>query len=58
MNYTSLSNFLNNAENIISNTIANEEFTLIQTEEGSVVLMSENQFLCLVEALRRSEVTK
>lgn len=58
MNYTTLSNFLNNAENIISNTIVNEEFTSIQTEEGNVVLLSENQFLCLVEALRRSEITK
>lgn len=58
MNYTSLSNFLNNAENIISNTIANEQFTTIQTEEGNAVLLSENQFLCLVEALRRSDTNK
>lgn len=54
MNYTTLSNFLNNAENIISNTIANEEHTTIKTEEGNVVLMSEQQYECLVEALVRN----
>ena len=47
MNYTSLSNFLNNTENIINNTITNEQFTTIKAEEGNVVLMSEQQFACL-----------
>lgn len=54
MNYTSLSNFINNAENIISNTILNEQFTTIKTEEGNVVLISENQFECLIDSLRRN----
>lgn len=58
MNYTSLSNFLNNAENIINNTITNEQFTTIKAEEGNVVLMSEQQFTCLIESLRRSEIVK
>lgn len=58
MNYTSLSNFINNAENIISNTIENEEFTTIKTEDGNVVVMSENQFACLIDVLRRSKITK
>ena len=58
MNYTSLSNFLNNAESIINNTITNEQFTTIKAKEGNVVLMSEQQFTCLIESLRRSEITK
>ena len=54
MNYTTLSNFLNNAENIISNTINNEEHTTIKTEDGNVVLLTEQQYNCLIEAMRRN----
>ena len=54
MNYTTLSNFLNNAENIINNTIINEEHTTIKTEEGNVVLLTEQQYNCLIEAMRRN----
>ena len=54
MNYTTLSNFLNNAENIINNALTNEDYTTIKTEEGNVVLMSEQQYECLVEALVRN----
>ena len=53
MNYTTLSNFINNAENIISNTITNEEHTLIKTEEGNAVLIPEAQYNCLIETLAR-----
>ena len=53
MNYTTLSNFINNAENIISNTITNEEHTLIKTEEGNAVLLPEAQYNCLLETLAR-----
>ena len=53
MNYTTLSNFINNAENIISNTITNEEHTLIKTEDGNAVLISEAQYNCLLETLAR-----
>ena len=54
MNYTILSNFLNNAENIISNTIANEEHTTIRSEDGNVVMLTEQQYNCLVEAMKRN----
>ena len=54
MNYTTLSNFLNNAENIINNALTNEDYTTIKTEEGNVVLMSEQQYECLVGALVRN----
>ena len=53
INYTTLSNFINNAENIISNTITNEEHTLIKTEEGNAVLIPEAQYNCLLETLAR-----
>lgn len=53
MNYTTLANFINNAENIISNTITNEEHTLIKTEEGNTVLLPEAQYNCLLETLAR-----
>lgn len=55
MNYTTLSNFTNNAEDIINNTIMNEQFTTIKTEDGNAVIMSESQFECLIEILRKSE---
>ena len=54
MNYTTLSNFLNNEENIINNALTNEDYTTIKTEEGNVVLMSEQQYECLVGALVRN----
>ena len=54
MNYTTISNFINNAENIIRNTIANEVHTTIKTKEGNVVLLTEQQYNCLVEAMRRN----
>ena len=53
MNYTTLANFINNAENIISNTITNEEHTLIETEEGNAVLIPEAQYNYLLETLAR-----
>ena len=53
MNYTTLSNFINNAENIISNIITNEEHTLIETEDGNAVLIPEAQYNCLIETLAR-----
>ena len=53
MNYTTLANFINNAENIISNTITNEEHTLIETEDGNAVLIPKAQYNCLIETLAR-----
>ena len=55
MNYSTLSNFVNNAENIIMNTIESEQPTTIKTEDGSAVLMPESQFECFIEALRKRE---
>ena len=52
MNYTSISNFLNNAEDIINNTVTNNEITAIKTEDGSAVLMSGKQYNYLVRQLR------
>ncbi len=52
MNHTSISNFLNNAEDIINNTVANNEITAIKTEDGSAVLMSGKQYNYLVSQLR------
>lgn len=52
MNYTSISNFLNNAEDIINNTVSNNEITAIKTEGGSAVLMSGKQYNYLVSQLR------
>lgn len=52
MNYTSISNFLNNAEDIINNTVTNNEVTAIKTEDGSAVLMSGKQYNYLVRQLR------
>ena len=58
MNYTTLSNFLNNTENIINNTIVNEELTTIRTEDGNVVLMTEKQYDCFIESLSRMNEMK
>lgn len=52
MNHTSISNFLNNAEDIINNTVTNNEVTAIKTEDGSDVLMSGKQYNYLVGQLR------
>ncbi len=56
MNTTSLSNFFNNTEDIISNTLTNEDITIIKSEEGNVVVISEQQFLALLNAMRKSDV--
>lgn len=52
MNHTTLTNFINNAEDIIINTISNNEITAIKTEEDSVVLMSRKQYNYLIGLLK------
>ena len=52
MNHTSLTNFINNAEDIINNTISNNEITAIKTEDDSVVLMSREQYNYLIGLLK------
>lgn len=52
MNHTSISNFLNNTEDIINNTVTNNEITAIKTEDSSAILMSGKQYNYLVRQLR------
>lgn len=52
MNHTTLTNFINNAEDIINNTISNNEITAIKTEEDSVVIMSREQYNYLIGLLK------
>lgn len=58
MNTTSLSNFINNAEDIINSTITNEDITIVKSKEGNVVVISEQQFITLVQSMRRSKYHK
>ena len=44
MNTTTKSNFLNNVENILSNIITNNESMLIKTENGNVVILTEEEY--------------
>ena len=50
MNKTSLSNFLNNTEAFINNAIANDEITRIESSDGNLVLISEKDFLGIVNS--------
>lgn len=56
MNKLSLSNFLYNTEAITMNTIYNNEINLIQTEEGNVVLISEKEFLSILNTMHKSDI--
>lgn len=56
MNKLSLSNFLYNTESITMNTIYNNEINLIQTEEGNVVLISEKEFLSILNTMYKSDI--
>lgn len=55
MNHTTLTNFINNTEAIINNTISNNEVTAIKSEEGSAVIMSGKQYNYLVSKLKDIE---
>ena len=57
MNRTTLSNFLNNAEAIISNCLTNEESTTITTGEGNVVLVTEAQYEAFIDSLIRTKTS-
>lgn len=50
MNIMSLSNFLNNTEAIMSNTIENNDLTVIESDEGNTVLISESDFIKLIDS--------
>lgn len=52
MNHTTLTNFLNNTEDIVYNTISNNEIIAIETKEEPAVLMSGKQYNYLVGLLK------
>jgi DNA-binding winged helix-turn-helix (wHTH) protein len=51
MIYTTLPDFINNSEFIINNTVLNEELAEIETDNGSVVLMTKEQYDCFLDYL-------
>ncbi len=53
MYYVTLSEFLGDTEHIVDNTVVNEAFTTIKTTDGNAVLISEQQYVCLLESLLR-----
>ena len=48
MSNTSKSNFLNNTEDIIDNVLSNQDHVVIETNQGNVVLITEEEFNKLV----------
>lgn len=50
---TSLSNFINNSEDIIDNILLNEEPTKITTKDGNLVLITEGQYEAFLDTLSR-----
>lgn len=55
MTTTSLSNFINNSEDIISNVLLNEEITKITTKDGNVVIITESQYEAFIDSLIRTK---
>ncbi len=53
MNHISLVQFLENAEKAFLDTVEVEELTTIHSENGNVVLMSENTFDGLMQSLAK-----
>lgn len=54
MNTILLHKFLNNSESIIKNTIYKNEFNLIKTNYGNVILISEHDFNSLLNSMHKS----
>ena len=48
MSNTSKSNFLNNTEDIIENVIMNKDHVVIETNQGNVVLITEEKYNKLI----------
>lgn len=44
MSTTSKSNFINNTEDIIENVIINKDHVVIETDNGNVVLITEDEY--------------
>lgn len=47
-----LSEFCNNAETLIKNAAVNDDFVKIKTESGTAVLISEDEWNILVDAIK------
>lgn len=56
MNTISLSNFLLNAEYIITNTIYNNEINIIKTEDGNAFILSEQEFNSLLNSIHKTNL--
>ena len=55
MTTTTLSNFINNSKDIISNVLLNEELTKITTKDGNAVIITESQYEAFIDALVKTE---
>ena len=55
MNTIYLSEFLTNTENIIKHTIQNNEINKIKLPYGNVILMSEHEFMSLLNSMHKSD---
>ena len=53
MRYIPIEEFKENIHEEIDNTLLNEEIVAIETEEGSVVMLTEHQFNCILESMVR-----
>lgn len=48
MSITSKSNFINNTEDIIENVLINKDHVIVETDNGNVVLITEDEYEKLV----------
>lgn len=48
MSNTSKSNFLNNTEDIIENVLSNQDHVIIETNQGNVLLITEEEYNKLI----------
>lgn len=54
MKYVTVSEFVENIEEIIDNALLNEEMANIETDDGErLILMTEHQYDCFVEAMAK-----
>lgn len=54
MKYVTVSEFVENIEEIIDNALLNEEMANVETEDGEhLILMTEHQYDCFIEAMAK-----
>lgn len=54
MKYVTVSEFVENIEEIIDNALLNEEMANIETDDGErLILMTEHQYDCFIEAMAK-----